>query len=324
MTPALLSTTEAFLQGCRDLDRTLRREDRCAPTDLEKHVLSTTFWDISDVLAAPPEGGWSADTGRALRIALGPWLWRSQVWYRAAWKPHGYAGDYQMLELMYDLEGNAFDARTQPGVLNALDALLATLHCVQGLWHRRAFYRSLLASEHARRGGRLRVLDVACGGARYTRDFLEGVEADSGDTRGIHLTLVDQDASALAFCEDHALAPWRERVRTLSAPIQRLPRLLQEGGYDVVLSTGLYDYLDAPTARALSAHLGGLLAPGGVLAVSNYTPSDPSRHIRAWITDWHLIMREAHALRRLLPDALDVTAESSPERTLAYALGRKA
>jgi len=324
MTPALLSTTEAFLQGCRDLDRILRRENRCAPTDLEKHTLATAFWDVSDVLAAPPEGGWVADTGDALRAALGPWLWRSQVWYRATWKPHGYAGDYRMLERMYDLEGCAFDDRTQPGVLNALDALLATLHCVQGLWHRRAFYRALLTREHTRRGGRLRVLDVACGGARYIRDFLEGVEAGCGDTRGIHLTLVDQDASALAFCEDHALSPWRERLRTLSLPIQHLPRRLREGGYDVVLSTGLYDYLDDPTARALSAHLGGLLAPGGVLAVSNYTPSDPSRHIRAWITDWHLIERDRDRLVRLLPEALEVTTTASPERTLAYALGREA
>ena len=319
MTPSLQNTADAFLLRCQALDRTMRREQRGAPGDDELHALSTALWDISDVLAAPPEGGWPEDTGAALRAALGGWLWRSRVWYRAAWKPHGYAGDYRMLELMYDMEGSRFDDPTQPGILNALDASLSTLHCIQGLWHRRRFYRELLQRERGRRGT-LRVLDVACGGARYTKDFLEGLD----DTSGVTLTLVDQDTSALAFCERHALAPWSEHIHCLSVPIHRLPERLPEDGYDVVMSTGLYDYLDDATARALSTHLASLLAPGGVLVVSNYTPSDPSRHIRRHLTDWHLIERDADALARLLPAGLDVTAASSPERTLAYALGREA
>ena len=272
------------------------------------------------MLSTPPEGGWPGDTGAALRAALGPWLWRSRLWQRAAWKPHGYAGDYQMLELMYDLEGSRFDDPTQPGLLNALDSLLTTLHCIRDLWHRRRFYRALLQTEYQRRGGALRVLDIACGGARYTADFLAGLE----DVDGVTITLVDQDTSALAFCQRSALAPWLDRVRFVSLPIHELPQRLTDGGYDVVLSTGLYDYLDAPTARALSAHLAGLLAPGGVLAVSNYTPLDPSRHIRAWVTDWHVIERDAPTLAGLLPASLRVSVDASPERTLTYTLGRQA
>ena len=76
-----------------------------------------------------------------------------------------------------------------------------------------------------------------------------------GDTSGIALTLVDQDASALAFCAGTALARCGERLVTISTPVQRLPQALPVGDFDVVISTGIFDYLADGLARRLLAHM---------------------------------------------------------------------
>jgi len=306
----------AFAERCQTLDRTLRREGRFA-SPFEKDALAGSFWSIAHALDAPPEEGWPDDLGSRLLAVIGPWMWRSLLWNRAYFKPHGYTGDYRMLEGMYDLENNPCEEPYQKDMKNCVFYTLGTLPCVKGLWHRRRFYRDLLRTELDKRGS-LKVLDVACGGARYTRDFLTGVE----DTSGISITLVDQDASALAYCRNHALAAWGDQIQTYSLPIHKLPQYLSDGDYDLVLSTGLYDYLTDEVAQALSAHLAGLLRPGGVLAVSNYTHTDPSDTVRRWVTDWHLVRRDCDALASVLPPTLDVITTYSPEGTLAYAVGR--
>jgi hypothetical protein len=81
--------------------------------------------------------------------------------------------------------------------------------------------------------------------------------------------------------------------------------------------------LDAPEARALATHLAGLLAPGGALTVSNFVPSDPSRPVRAWLTDWHLVYRDRGDLAAVMAAGLAIRTEGSPDGTLAYAVGRR-
>ena len=49
-----------------------------------------------------------------------------------------------------------------------------------------------LLEEELNKTGALKVLDIACGGARYIRDFLESAE----NTCNISVTLLDQDPAA--------------------------------------------------------------------------------------------------------------------------------
>ena len=83
--------------------------------------------------------------------------------------------------------------------------------------------------------------------------------------------------------------------------MRTLADLLAPGAeFDLVLSTGLFDYLPDADARALAAQMCALRAPGGTAVICNFAPCDPSRVVTDWICDWPLIYRDATQLRRPL------------------------
>lgn len=250
------------------------------------------------------------------RVA-GRWLFRSRHFAHSYHKPHGYPGDYRILEWMYDLAGSACSDPSQPGIVNCLDYIFSKFDPTTLLPERRAWLEGLLKREYAARGQRLTVLDVAAGGARYFRGFLSSIDATN-----VQVTLVDQDASALAYCRTTSLAPWADRVTTRCVPIKRLREELESERWDVILSAGLLDYLDDSTARELLTFLSTRLTAGGVIGVTNVHPSENSRVTREWIVNWPLILRDETELSGLFPRHLSVDTHRSKNGALVLASGR--
>ena len=73
-------------------------------------------------------------------------------------------------------------------------------------------------------------------------------------------------------------------------------RLAPGAEFDLVISTGLFDYLPDADAAALAAQMCALRAPGGTVVICNFAPCDPSRTVTDWICDWPLIYRDATQL----------------------------
>jgi extracellular factor (EF) 3-hydroxypalmitic acid methyl ester biosynthesis protein len=308
---------EAFITTLYAIDRRARHDRRTLPTDAERQAALTTFWGTIDALAAYEAVAMPDDlaaAGRRVRAIVRPWLLRSRHWNRSDLKPHGYAGDFRMLEWMYDLEQDGCADPTQPAVVNVLDGLYASVHSVQAVWHRRRWFAGLVRREQRARDA-VRVLDVACGGSRYLRDLMTGPRAAAG----VEAVFVDQDPAAIAFVEswlpDGASA-------TVCAPARRVREAVADhvgDGFDVVLSTGLFDYLAAADAEALLGDMVALTRPGGVVAICNFCPADGSRLVKDWISDWRLIYRTEHDLSALFPRPGAVALERSPDGGLVYA-----
>jgi SAM-dependent methyltransferase len=150
-------------------------------------------------------------------------------------------------------------------VVNVLDRLFASLHSAHSVWRRRAWFARLVSDRLERSSRPVRVLDIACGGSRYLRDVIDG---------RLHVTFVDQDAGALAFVDQWL--PADAAARLLCAPVRRLPDLLAPGEeFDLVISTGLFDYLPDADAAALAAHMCALRAPGGTAVNLQLRPVRP-------------------------------------------------
>jgi SAM-dependent methyltransferase len=196
----------------------------------------------------------------------------------------------------------------------ARDALTTIL---QGTARETGWFEDLLQQEHRRCPAGLRILDVAAGGARYVRDFLAGLPTASG----VDVTLIDQDPAATAFCQGWSSSAREAQVRSYTLAISRLGGELADREFDVVLSAGLFDYLNDATARTLLEQLSSLLAPGGVLAFSNFHPEDPSRLVKGWLADWHLLYRDEQSCAALLPASLSISTARSANRALTYAVG---
>lgn len=320
-TPDLPRLATSLAHEIGNIDRQLRREGQTVPSAEIKQHLASRFWAFVET-AAQVEALAGVDVAlrTQCRNILAPWLWRSRFFNRSYHKPHGYAGDFRMIEWIYDLESDRCDDPAQPGIVNCLDHVYSTIHAVVSVQQRRRWFTRLLHAERERLGGKLRVLDVACGGARYIRDFLES----GRDVSGVHVTLVDQDAAALAFCRTRSLVPWlaSARIETRSDSIVKLANHLRDRQFDVIISAGLFDYLSDTVARHVLSHMAALLAPGGVVAFSNFHTSDPSRVVKDWLVDWPLIYRDDNECAALLPPTLAIATERPDNRALCYATGR--
>jgi SAM-dependent methyltransferase len=316
-THPVLEIARHFVGHLEEADRGMRRSGITIPPVEIKQRIASRFWDL---IGAIDQFEASATEDRMpvrdqCRGMVAAWLFRSRFFNRSYHKPHGFAGDFRMVEWMYDLENDACADPTQPGIVNCLDHVFATVHSVRSVWERRHWFARLLQREHRRHGGQLRILDVACGGARYIADFLASVD----DVQGIEVTLIDQDAAALEYCREVSLRHWGQCLTAQCLPIKRLPEALRACAFDIVLSAGLFDYLDDAAGTALLEHMVHLTVPGGVTVVANFHPADPSRHVKGWLVDWPLIFRDEAALAALFPDPANVQTSLSENGALTYA-----
>lgn len=251
----ILDGARSFVQNLTRTDRDLRRMGATVPSTEVKEQLAAHFWSMiasidqfaQEYRGTPEE----AAVCRECREIVGSWLFRSRYFNRSFHKPHGYAGDFHIVEWMYDLEGGSCADPTQPGIVNCLDYIFTTVHSVQSVWERRRQFAQILRRAYEENGKRLRILDVACGGSRYTADFLTAVE----DAERLEITLVDQDPAAIAFCRMKSLKQWTSRLTTYCIPIRRLAETLTSGNFDVIIAAGLFDYLDETCGRGLVDHL---------------------------------------------------------------------
>ncbi len=311
-----------FASYCQHLDRSCKRLGHTVPTAEMKTQLAEVFWafmqEIDDYHAHCPQEA-AKDTAEECRTIVGPWLFRSRFFSRSFLKPHGYPGDFRIIDWMYDLEHHGCDDPTEPGIVNCLDYLYWTVHSVQGVWERRAWLTQLLLAECARKNGHLRILDVACGGARYLKDFLSTLD----DPSHVEITLIDQDAAALAFSQTCSLAPWAFQMTFLQRPVTQFTNAVPGQQFDVVISAGLFDYLEVWLAKKLLAHMADVTAPGGVTAMTNFHPADPSRVVKEWMVDWWLVFRDEQEVADLFPDPAKVHVVRSANQSLVMASARK-
>lgn len=235
-------------------------------------------------------------SGELWRIA-GPLLEVGSLQHQARFKPRGYAGDYLMLARIcehYLCEhplGRAFDVFFQrqaaPRAVRARTAqITATIvgHCLQ----------------HS--GRPYQLVSVGSGPAIDVRQAVALLPAEK--RHGLRVTLLDLDPEALQYAQaqiEPHLAPGALRCLR-----ENLPRLAQLGDRaqtlgmpDLLVCSGLFDYLADEAAVGLLRVLWEQLAPGGLVLVGNFAPHNPSRAYMEWIGNWYLHYRTTAELEQL-------------------------
>ena len=234
----------------------------------------------------------------------------SPIMTRTNLKPRGYAGDSEMMRMIYsnDYEGDSTFSKLMhkhPVEQPAAEAVR----------NRRSFIADWINAYRSRVTGspknRLHILSVACGPAFELRDLIDTPRK----CRQMHFTLFDQDSYALleaarvvdqvekSLDEKLSVEYLRESVRTMLFT-QQLSR--RWGQYHLIYSMGLFDYLTPPVATAVLGKLYQLLLPGGQIVVGNFHPSNVSRVYMDYWLDWVLFHRTEEELMELaseLPNA---------------------
>ena len=230
------------------------------------------------------------------RIA-GPVLEVGVLQHCARFKPHGYAGDYEMLARICE------DFCCDHPLGRAFDRYFQNQAAPQAVRSRTQQTAAALAADClARDSGTYRVASVGSGPAIDVGRALAMLpEERRGDVR---VRLLDLDPAALDFAKkrlepllaDGALRCVRTNLFRLAQHSESSDEL---GSPDLLICSGLFDYLQDDAAVGMLGHFWRRLAEGGTLLVGNFVPHNPSRAYMEWIGNWYLTYRTVAAMERL-------------------------
>jgi extracellular factor (EF) 3-hydroxypalmitic acid methyl ester biosynthesis protein len=242
--------------------------------------------------------------GFYLRRHAWPYILASEFMRRSNLKPYGYAGDAEMMRIIYEnryVGATAFERLMHKYALEipAARAVRNRRELVAGA------LRTLAEQWGALKGG-LRVLSVAAGPAWELQDVI----LDARDAERFRFTLLDQDTYALGAAREVVARLERARgVPLRVAFVQESVRTMvrarladRVGRFHCIYSMGLFDYLAMPVARAVLARLHDLLEPGGVLLVGNFHAANPSRVYMEYWGDWKLLYRTEASMLAMAQD----------------------
>ena len=263
---------------------------------------------------------------------LHPIVMCSPFAYRTFHKPLGYAGDYEMVNMIVrdPFEGGSLFAK----VMNSwfLNQWPARAHR-----NRIGYLKKILKQEcirGAREGRQIRILNLGCGPAREIQEFL----AEEEVSNYAHFTLLDFNDETLRHAAQVLEDARRSHARRTAIVLQRksVQHVLREAcrraptdsrkGYDLIYCAGLFDYLSDRVCRQLMSIFYDWLSPGGLLAATNVDDRRPFRHMLEFVLDWHLIYRTSAQGSSLLPPEAQADApppSSDPTAVNIFVEARK-
>jgi len=210
-------------------------------------------------------------------------------------KPRGYAGDAVLIDYLYfrncHVNGNGTHVTPLGQRIFDFTKEIPAGHAVR-------LRRDLMASiidEVCTKTKNPRILSVACGHLREAV-LSKAVHVRAHD----RFVALDQDEQSLQLVE-------REVGGMGITPLCNSIKAMFRGeiageSFDLIYTTGLYDYLDDRVASKLTQRMFEMLNPGGRLVVANFVPDIwCSAYMEAFL-DWKLIYRSAEQMLGLCAD----------------------
>ena len=230
----------------------------------------------------------------------------SPIMIRTNLKPRGYAGDFEMMRMIYE---NNYCGDTIFGMLmhkHPVEHAGAKAVRTRRKLIAQSFYE-IEKSKKWQGEQKIRILSVACGPAYELQD----ISVNSENHRRFQFTLLDQDPEALDAAkqqvqniEKHFGIKLDTQYLNESVRTMLTTRDISEkwGSFNFVYSMGLFDYLTPPAARVVLKKLFELLKPGGEMIIGNFHVSNPSRAYMEYWLDWVLYYRTEEEFMSLLSD----------------------
>lgn len=229
------------------------------------------------------EAEWQAFVQQCLRHPLKEFVHQDPFTFRAFSKPRGYAGDAKLLDYIYGREeGWPIPEGTTEMGKQVFDFTINSNAC-EAVRARRGFIADLV-DNIAEECDRPHLLSIASGHLR------EAMLCSMVKRRRFgRFVALDSDAQSL---EEVSRFHGAQGVETCHASIRHLlVGKLDIGQFDLVYSTGLYDYLQLPAAQRLTASLFRFLRPRGKLLIANFLPGVLDLGYMESYMGWKLIFR---------------------------------
>lgn len=300
-----------------------------AETDLFKHLEEVLIPEVNVCFMRFEETAKSIPTALApihrayARKQLHSMVLCAPFIFRTYSKPLGYAGDYEMVNMMLrsPFEGSSLFAK-------ALNYTLLKSPPAAAHRHRIDYLVDMISGEtvnNTRKGKMTNIFNLGCGPAKEVQELIAGHDLIDR----CKFTLIDFNDQTLEYTGrtldtlkmNHRRSVGIDMKKYSVNNILRMALSSKENdftleGYDLVYCAGLFDYLSDKICQRLIQFFYQILAPGGLMVFTNVDKSNPIRYWMEYIVEWHLIYRDSEELEKLVPanmpaDSIEVKSDST-------------
>lgn len=228
------------------------------------------------------------------------WVYKSPLIDRALKKPRGYAGDYKMIELVYD----NLPTIGKSGIGYYYDKYFLTNSYAVAVRNRKDMMKQFLYDFIINYNSpKIRILNLACGSCREIKELFS---TNFFSDKEINIVCVDHDIEALKFAEN-SLSLLSQNIQVeyleenilnfLSKPNVYIEKLSR---FDLVYSIGLADYFNDGLLKRFIKFSYDITIPNGKFIIAHkdiekYKPVSPD-----WFCDWTFYPRNEEKLHDLI------------------------
>jgi len=227
-------------------------------------------------------------------------------------KPFGYAGDFKIIEDIYQNNpittgfDRLFDNYFQMSAISA------------AVRNRKTDFKRLIVSFIKRRNNYpLRIMALASGPCKEIREYFFEYKELSNK---VIFDCYDNDESSIEFAKTKTSLAGLTNINFIKQNAVRIAfrkdvSTLIDNKYDLIYSTGLFDYFEERLAVRLIENLKKLLNPDGMMIISDVRDkfSNPSVHFMEWVGEWELVYRDDESFRSIFVQAGFKEEELKPQ-----------
>lgn len=235
-----------------------------------------------------------------------PLMMPSPFFNRVFTKPLGYAGDYEMVNMMFRNQRSGGTTYAQ-----VVDDWLLAGGPPEAHRNRIYMLKKILndALDRAAKTNKpARIMNIGCGPAQELQLLL----SETNLSHRVSIDLFDFNAETLEYAESQIsplIARHREKPE-IAYTLKSVQELLREAverpearqRYDFIYCAGLFDYLTDRVCSKLVQLFHHWCEPGGRVLVTNVHESNPVKGIMEHVMEWHLVLRDEAGMMRLSPD----------------------
>ncbi|MFC1658355.1 methyltransferase domain-containing protein [Candidatus Omnitrophota bacterium] len=216
-------------------------------------------------------------------------------------KPFGYPGDFKIIDNIYQNH-----PRTD-GFDRLWDNYFLQMSAAKATRERKEDFKKIIldfAKEH--KGRNIRIMDLASGPAREIKELL-GTSYNNYFVN-VFFDCYDFDINAINYARQLL-----DNVKNVNFFQKNAIRLALKKDikkeipleYDLIYSTGLFDYLDENIAIRLVYNLKKILKKNGMIIISNARDKrcNSAAGLMEWVTEWNLIYRTESEFRKIFLSA---------------------
>lgn len=199
----------------------------------------------------------------------------------AASKPYGYAGDFEMIEMIYENRTTS-DTRFQKW-----DQWWHSESASKAVNNRKDFFINLMTELEEKSNGPKEVLILGSGPATDAYEYLK-----ANPNSKISFDLLDLDENAIAYAKKRN-AEFQDKMNFFKINVLRFKTHKQ---YDMIWSAGLFDYFKEKHFIYLLKKYSAFLAENGEMVIGNFSKNNPTKNLMEAIIEWDLNYRSENEL----------------------------